>query len=249
MKIAKRLGLVGIMALCVVAGLAGKPPAGSGDSGTLPAVTPNHNFGVFVSRPDLGGVLDTSTNVVWGYSHEGVANRHATYAGAMNANSWYAATFSEIADDNEGWATHHYVQAASLWETDPLLAQRHLVYADRLTATLVPLREAGTVADHYSNWRPPTLDEARDAVAKGLFTRGETGLNQWTFSPVDLVPGNELPFPLGLAYPTHACWTSDTEAKGKYKDHAWVYEPLDGSARRIGKGSAADVIVVRTHTP
>lgn len=250
MKISQRMYLVAFVAACLFAGVAGKPGGGgSSDSDTLPAVEPNHNFDVFEYRPELGGVLDTSTNVVWGYSHIGVANRWATYAGAMNANEWYAPTFFEIADDNEEWAAYHYAKAQTLWDTDPVLAQRNFDYAERLSGTLVPLREAGTVANGYNNWRPPTLAESRDAVAKGLFTQGEGGLNLWTFGPVDMVPGNELPFPRGLIYPEAARWSSDAETKGKYQDRAWVYEPLDGSARRIGKGSAADVIVVRTHTP
>src|SRR5262245_38272151 len=67
-------------------GEAAKPPGGGGSGDTLPPVTPAYNFAVFQDRyADLGGVLDTSTGIVWGYDAASINGPGWSFTGL---NSW-----------------------------------------------------------------------------------------------------------------------------------------------------------------
>lgn len=180
---------------------------------TLPPVTPDHQFEDFEYRPELGGVLDKRLNVVWGYSYVQLEGGWTSYS---YVNNFIAPNYSLILTGN-GDELH----AANL------LLEAELYYA------------AAAAAAQYNNWRAPTLDEARSACTRGLFTFGDGGLNLWTPDP--------LASP-GLPYDGVLTWTSTTEGKGKSM-RGWAYNPADGGAMLTGLGSALDVILVRTHTP
>ena len=209
---------------------------GGGDKDTRPPVTPAHNFTVFESRPDLGGVLDTSTNVVWGYSF-GVEGMHNfDYTSALLAPARYPSMLLETAQKNQEYAEYCLQQM----ESDPERAHLWQAEADKYFATVQPLTDAGTVASQYGNWRLPTFAEAQDAVAKGLFTYGDGGLNKWTWHPA---------YPPPMA-PEGTGWYWSADAGGKKPgggDSGWTFNAFDGSGWRIVAFSR--VLVVRTHTP
>jgi len=197
--------------------------SGGSSSTSMPPVTIVLEASSFEYRPDLGGVYDRTRGIVWGYSLTGINNSGSSYNFAMSLGSTYAAVMDKAGDDAEA---EYYYLLATYGIADPA----RLVAAEALWA-------AAAVASQYTNWRPPTLTEARDATSRGLFTYGASGLNMWTGSPADTV--------FGLPYDGRSTWTSD---KGKGKDVAWTFNPKDGSGWLIGMGSSVDAIMVRSYT-
>jgi hypothetical protein len=98
----------------------------------------------------------------------------------------------------------------------------------------------GAVAAQYTNWRLPTLAECQDAYAKGFFAYGPGEFN-WDTSPAEGAQG--------LGYDGRISWTSTLGTK-KDSKLVWVFDPSNGSAGLVGKGSCIDhLAVVRTHVP
>jgi hypothetical protein len=166
---------------------------------------------------DLGGVLDTSTNLVWGYDAH-------SFSGIDITLSWLA----QIGDNGAylyclNWALNYYSDPTSI-NYDPVKAAE--------------MQSALTIAEQYT-WRRPTVTEARDAVAKGLFTYGAGGCNIYYGSPI--APNG--PF---ISDPGTFRWTSVAAkpARGGALS-AWAWEPDDGFAELISD-SAISCIWVRT---
>ena len=87
----------------------------------------------------------------------------------------------------------------------------------------------------------PRLDEARDAIATGLFTYGEGGFNSY-----ESAPGSGP----GVAYDDVLRWSSTLSSNKKYGfTRRWVWRPLSGDTGEIPETSSIDVIFVRTHVP
>lgn len=238
MNRARRWMGLAVLAAGITAGLAAKPNNnGGGGTSTVesyPPVEPAHNFEAFEDRPDLGGVLDSETNVVWGYSYYAITTAGATYGGSLSASDRYPACFAERAAYHQGWG--EYYQNRALEEPDQ--AELYEAVAAEEFRTAQALVDAGAIATQYDNWRLPTLAEARSAIAKGLFTYGDEGLNMWTTHPANLEatsPQNGL----------H--WTADYAGKRKGNDTGWAYSALDGSAVRT-TGVCLE-IMVRTNQP
>src|SRR5690606_17219841 len=129
-------------------------------------------------------------------------------------------TFATAAAYHEAYGAYCLEQAqidlerADQWEA---LAAEHL-------NKVQPLIDAGNVATQYNDWRLPTVAEARDAIAKGIFTAGDGGLNLWTQHPADSV---STPPRGGTRY-----WTSDYSGKKTGNDTAWAYHADNGAAER-----------------
>lgn len=226
-----------VVALGVATGLGAKPGGGGGnDSDSFPPVAPAYNFAAFQDQPSLGGVLDTETNIVWGYSMAAVEDIwNYSYASNANTPGRYPATFEAAATYHEDYAQYCLDQAA----TDPDRAHLWEELAAEHAAKVGPLRLAGSYAVQFDDWRLPTVEEARAAIAKGIFT-GPDGLNLWKQHPADAVCGPPRTPPW--------YWTSTYggKARGGF-DTAWTFNAVDGSARTT-TGFAAP-IMVRTHTP
>lgn len=196
------LGAAGT-AFCSRGVLAGKPGGSSPQVSTKPypplAVAPVPE--AFEDRyADLGGVLDLTNGVVWGYE---------PFASLVNAAINYS----------EGVVNERY-----LWAFEDRAAhstpEEHAILA-----------EAQAIAAQFT-WRWPTVFEARDAVAKGLFTFGEGGVDMYYGSPLYAVPA--------VSYGVGNLRWSSSEAKGLV--HAW--SAADGGTRLITKTSTAFGIVV-----
>jgi hypothetical protein len=187
--------------------------AGKPSSNTLPPVTIVVDGEAFEYRPDLGGVYDTRRGIVWGYSFVQVTNTTTNQNYAKNQIVPQYANILDSAGDN----------ALARGDLDAAAA----------------FYDAADAAASFTNWRLPTLTEARDAVSRGLFTYGATGLNMWTGSPADTV--------FGLPYNGIPTWTSDT---GKLRGSAagWVFGPHDGGAFLTSATSSVDAIMVRSYT-
>jgi hypothetical protein len=235
-----RGSLTFVVALAVASALGGKPGGGGGGGGgkveSYPPVAPAYDFEAFESRPELGGVLDTETNIVWGYSMGAIEDIwNYSYTASLNVPGRYPACFATAADYHQEYGEYCLDQAvldparADQWEA---LAAEHLAMVD-------PLNEAGNFATQYSDWRLPTVEEAREAIAKGIFTAGEGGLNLWTQHPADATP---TPPRGGVLY-----WTSTYGGKRYGNDTAFAYSAQDGGAVRT-PGFCVPILV-RTHTP
>jgi hypothetical protein len=197
---------LGVVALALL------PASGHGKPGGNPAPLPLGPE-VYQWREDLGGWLDTSTNLVWGYDSLEILG----YAHNFSGSSSVVATYPQI------------LQNFASSQTDPAI---------QLVA-----QNAANVAVQYTNWRMPTLDEARDAMAKKLFVYGPGGLNGYQSVP-SLVP-------VAGGWLVHAHWTSTAgkPIRGGFPS-GYVYVPATGDYGLLGQNSpAAGCIVVRTHTP
>jgi hypothetical protein len=170
--------------------LAGKPGGGGGGGGKVdsyPPVVPAYDFAAFESRPELGGVLDTETNIVWGYSMGAIEDIWSySYTASLNVPGRYPSCFDAKADDAQAYGEYCLQQAAI--EPDPTRVPLWEAEAAKSFAIVQPLRDAGEIAQQYDNWRLPTVEEAREAIAKGIFTAGSGGLNLWTQHPADATP-------------------------------------------------------------
>lgn len=157
----------------------------------------------FESRyDDLGGVLDLTNGVIWGYE---------PHPALWSSNTG----FQSATDVNDGYLEILAVLAATLPpETAPLAAAAYDVAVQR-------------------TWRWPTVFEARDAVAKGLFTFGEGGLNLYYKSPLDEVP--DISYGVSVVR-----WTS-SEVKPNLV-HA--FSPADGGTLLVSKTSSLSALVV-----
>jgi len=71
--------------------------------------------GSFEWRPDLGGYLDTTTNLVWGYSSMGVTNTPFIFSNASNYPTIYAAELTR-----GGYPTEAGVAAQLVWRLPTL---------------------------------------------------------------------------------------------------------------------------------
>lgn len=213
-----RVFLFTILAASVLVVSASIGTAGKSAGNTLPPVTVTPEPDIFESRySDLGGVLDTSTKLVWGYDSH-------SFSGIGITLSWLA----QIGDDGAylyclNWALNEYSDPANI-NYDPVKA------AD--------MQAALNVAEQYT-WRRPTVTEARDAVAKGLFTYGAGGCNVYYGSPI--APNGPY-----ISDPNLFRWTSvaGKPARGRTLS-AWAWEPDDGYAELLAD-SAISCIWVRT---
>jgi hypothetical protein len=239
-----------IMAGACSEALAGKPKP-------PPPPPPPNPFLIYQWRPDLGGWLDTQTNLVWGYSFQTMlgTSTHSGYginqSMAVAAAGDYADILYEVADvDLPNAAAETTAHAdwqveqgdIALANGDPELAAEWYEAADANYALAqddldsIPLYEAAAdVADQF-NWRLPTKVESQRAQTNGLFTYGPTGFDSYDGSPrIDFqMPWNTL------------CWTSTKTSNGR---NAWAYRPLDGTGGNIGVNSQVNAIFVRTHVP
>jgi len=129
----------------------------------MPPVSVNYVPGVYENRyADLGGVLDTTTGLLWGYEPYGqLANYGIDFAWATTIHQRYLDLL------------------ASLASTPPAEGQPD----DRA------VYQAAYDVAVQRFWRVPTVFEARDAVSKGLFTFGEGGCDMYYSSPVNTQPG------------------------------------------------------------
>ncbi len=190
------------MAACaaLLYGAAYGPIVEAGKPAPPPPPPPPLGTEVYEWRPELGGWLDTSRNLIWGYS--------------------------PIAMINGGWCGFDGTVA---WTTTYPTVLTNLGFAAE-----------GAVAAQYTNWRLPTLAECQDAYAKGFFAYGPGEFN-WDTSPAEGAQG--------LGYDGRISWTSTLGTK-KDSKLVWVFDPSNGSAGLVGKGSCIDhLAVVRTHVP
>ena len=149
---------------------------------------------------DLGGVVDLTNGVIWGYELNALSFSNYTFQPASQINQWYLDILAQLA-------------ATLPPETAPILAAAYEVAAQR-------------------SWRWPTVFEARDAVAKGLFTFGGGGLNLYYGSPLYEAPSTSY----GLSV---VRWTS---SEVKPKVHA--FSPADGGTLLVSKTSSLPAMVV-----
>lgn len=204
---------------------------------------------IYQWRPDLGGILDTQTNLVWGYSFYDLKGYGITQAMATSAAADYADILYDIAEfdipafaaQNEAAAEERQAQGdAALAAGDVELANRYYAraqeYRDKADADLdsIPLyMDAADVADQFT-WRLPTQQEAQRAIGNGLFTYGDGGFNGYDATPrIGFSPVIEL-----------FTWTTT-----KVKKNVWVFKPLSGAGVEAGVNSQINAIFVRTHVP
>lgn len=212
---------------------------------------------IYQWRPDLGGWLDTQTNLVWGYSFYDMLGTSTgsgygiSQSRAVTAATNYADNFYEMADvqlpaaaaETEAWADSQVQQGdAALAAGDVDLANRWYAAAEANYAKAqadrdsIPLYEAAAdVADQFT-WRLPTQQEAQAALANGLFTYGAEGFDSYDASPR-----------IGFTIPNNVLtWSSTLSKANKF---AWCYRPLDGSNGNIGVNSTVNAIFVRKQVP
>lgn len=183
---------------------------------------PPHPADVYEWRPDLGGMLDTSTNLVWGYEFRALTGGTAPYNYLASQN--YPMRMLETADAFYDEADYYY----SIGDTE---------LGDHYTQAAFACEDAAS----YTNWRFPTKSEAQDALWKSLFRYDIEGYSGYYSTP--LGPG--------LAYDGWApCWTSTPgkPARGGFRTY-WTYTPINGDMGEGPDGYSLDVIWVRTHTP
>jgi hypothetical protein len=146
---------------------------------------------------DLGGVLDLTNGVIWGYEPFGALVNYSSsfYGGQVGVHQSYL----------------------------DILAMRALTGATPEEAAI--FAAAYQVAAQRT-WRWPTVFEAREAVAKGLFTFGEGGVNLYFASPLYDTPGVSY-------FLSSSRWTS-SEVKGNY---AHAFGPANGGTAVITRTS------------
>jgi hypothetical protein len=233
----------------VAAGLVSEAYGGKPKPPPPPPPPPNP-FVIYQWRPDLGGWLDTQTNLVWGYSFNdlqghGITQSMAVDAAADYANVLYdmALALSAQADQEEDHADWQMEQGdIALANGDPELAADWYAAAEANYAEAQALRDsipfveaAGDVADQFT-WRLPTKAESQTALTNGLFTYGPNGFDSYDSSPL-----------IGFQIPWNVLtWTSTKTSNGR---NCWAYRPLDGSGGNIGVNSQVNAIFVRKHVP
>ena len=213
-----RNGLVATLIACSAALMAHLALAGK-TGNTLGPVTITPVPADFVDRyADLGGVLDTTTGLIWSYDSYSMGGFGVTLDGssgllAVGANAEYLDELQYL---------------VNFWN-DPTRGNN--------PATATIYQNALTVAKQFT-WRLPTVAEARDAVSRGLFTYGAGECNVYYGSPTFTAPG--------VALSPGWRWSSDLGGKVKGGlDSAWYWDLYDGSAALIGNSSMG-VIWVRT---
>ncbi|MGD9858263.1 MAG: hypothetical protein AB7U20_25255 [Planctomycetaceae bacterium] len=187
-----------------------------------PPPPPTSGPEVYEWRPDLGGWLDTSRNLVWGYEFRQLTGGTGPYDFLQSRN--YPALMLGTAD-------YYYDEAAYYYGIGDL------ELGDLFFDAAIACEDAAS----FTNWRFPTKDEASDAIAKKLFKYDIAGWSGYWSTP--LGPG--------LAYDGWAlCWTSTAgkKARGGFSTH-WVYTPATGDLGEWPNGGDGDVIWVRTHVP
>jgi hypothetical protein len=217
---------------------------------TSPQPTPPDPFEIYEWREDLGGWLDTTRNLVWGYDSGGILGYGLTYSLAQNFVQNYAATMASTAIQRQSQADESYARAAYLYSIGELEgALWHEQQGDLYASIAAGLAAAAPIASQYTNWRIPSLEEALDAVNKGLFTYSNDQYDDADFDGYNSVP--QVP-PSGLSYGNIPAWSNDVggnKNKIKGRDTAWVYLPITGEPGVITQTSQIPAIVVRTHLP
>jgi hypothetical protein len=219
-----------LFAMIVIATTSISCPA---DAGAQPPGTD-----VYEWRPDLGGWLDTSRKLVWGYSMSDSTNSGFSFEGAKYWAARYPELLANQVEPALDRAEYCQQQANSLWETDPVRAQAYADLAAMYSQNAELFMEASLDAAQYSNWRLPTLTEFQDAFAKGLFSRGENGFN------MDMSPG--VGYQEGYGGTN---WTSTTPKRIKGSMSALLFSITDGGTMWTGINSSSRALVVRSHTP
>lgn len=222
-----------------------------------PQPPPPNPFLIYEWRPDLGGWLDTQTNLVWGYSFwdlQGTSTGSgyaipqwlAADAAANYADMLYQRAYEGLpasADQTEAHADWQVEQGdIALANGDPELAADWYAAAEANYARAQYEREvdipnfeaAADVASQFT-WRLPTQQEGQRALDNGLFTYGPNGFDSYDASPHG---GFQLLFWSGA-------WSSTTRRNGR---EAWTYRQ-DGSTSWATVNSTYNAIFVRTHVP
>ena len=208
-----------------------------------PPPPPPHASEVVVYRPDLGGWLDTSTNLVWGYMLTKTRGTSASFEWGKGFAANYAEEMWIAGEEREAYADFAAAKAIELQESDP---ERAAIYAQRAEDYYYSADvcyDTATAAAQYTGWRTPTLTEATDAVAKELFIYGSDPVHYpdgWQTMP-DLPPYQ--------SWSDTLTWTSSSAGKVKGQNVAWAFYPVSGGTAKIGMNSAVHVVVVRTHVP
>jgi hypothetical protein len=234
----KRLACFSLFAACVAVVLsqpthAGKPSGGGGggSSNSLGPVTITPDLTSFQNRyADLGGVLDHETGLIWGYDCYSMGV-DATLDGSgglltVEADAVYLGVIQWLVN------FYGYKYIGNNPKNPPNINYDPVIAAEVQTAL--------EVAQQFT-WRLPTVAEARDAVARGLFTYGDGECNVYFGSPAypepDVAPANGWR------------WSSNLAGKARGGvDSAWYWDLEDGSAAVI-PNSAIGAIFVRTATP
>jgi hypothetical protein len=195
---------------------AAKPPP--------PPPPPSAGPEVYEWRPDLGGMLDTSTNLVWGCEFYALSGGTAPFNHLQSVD--YPGAMLSTADTYYDAADYYY-------------GIGDVATGDLYTSAAEACEDAAT----FTNWRFPTLAEAQDAMAKSLFKYDIEGFSGYWATP--LGPG--------IAYDGFTpCWTS-TLGKNNQKINGfpttWTYTPATGATGLASRGWSADAIWVRTHVP
>lgn len=223
---------------------AGKKPGGN----PPPPPPPPDPATIYEYRADLGGWLDTTRNLVWGYNCQPIEGPKTLNQAKTFAANYATALANYAINYLPGQADLYEMQAD--WQTEQgnaALAAGNVALAEDWFAaaevnyaraqlhrdSIAPTLAAAEVASNYT-WRVPTQAEATDAMWKGLFTYGEGGLNGYDQDPL-----------LGLQQVyQHFHWTTTLK-----KQTAFVYNPTNGDTGFIGVNSGIYCIVVRTHVP
>lgn len=182
-----------------------KPPAEPKvPTSPMPPLTVTPVPEAFESRyEDLGGVLDLTNGVIWGYE---------PYASLANYGIGFNGGPSGVHQGYLNLLAAHAISGTP--EENAIFATAYAIAAQR-------------------TWLWPTVFEARDATAKGLFTFGEDGLNLYYGSPAYEVPA--VSYGVG-----NLRWTSSEIKQGRV--HVW--SAGDGGTLLTAKTSALLGIVV-----
>lgn len=250
------IALSGLAVLCAI-GFHSEVHGGKKTPPPPPPPPPADPFLIYELRPDLGGVLDKNTNLVWGYNFYDIVatSAHSGYGINQQFATGYAANYAALLYDQ---AVGDLPDAAAEteafadWQTeqgDIALASGDVDLANRWYAAAnthyenaqadrdsIPLYlDAAATASQFE-WRLPTQQEATTAINNGLFTYGQGGFNGYDGSPY---VGGQVPW-------NSFCWSSTFS---KSKREAWAYCPLDGSNGLITVTSQVNCVFVRKHVP
>jgi hypothetical protein len=216
--------------LFVLIAIGGKPAVQAQYPLLPPETNGNANFDW---RPDLGGWLDKSANLVWGYQPTTFTTAVYNWDFARNVARNYPQVLADTSA--ERFNESQYYASLAEAEPDPLWKAAFASWSDEAYRDFVALAAAAADASKYTNWRMPSLAEYRNAYSRGLFTQGPTGFNM-DFGPQDgYQPGLRA-----------MQWTTDLL---KSKKSAWVYGVNDDGQLAIGLNSGVTHLVIRNHTP
>jgi len=197
---------------------------------------------IYEHRPDLGGWLDTSRNLLWGtYSvtvctggaehYDDCAALAADYSGTL---TFGAAQYDALSSQYQAFGDQYAV-------SNPTLAAKYYGYAQDYAAAadeLLANSQAASVVEGANRWRMPSKDEFVDAYNKGMFTYGDGGLNAFDTSPV---PGIQPQV-------AHSLYWTTTPDKGNRSQ--WAYDPPAGLSQSVlTSGSYLFALAVRNYTP